>query len=232
MRMDWNDCTMEAFNKASEYTRFHEIVAEKLKSYVEDTNTICDMGCGLALVDIYLSKYVKNITCVDVNEKVIDYAKKNAEKKKVDNIKFLISDFKEVEEFFDAILISFFSYEDVEYFSKHCNKLIIIVNNSDDTHIPVSDKKHEVINLHTAENLKKLLDQKQLKYSVETMNLQFGQPFENEDEIRAYADGYNESGENDKIFEHVMQNVQKGDGVAYYLPHDKRISIFVVEFDK
>ena len=82
MRMDWNDCTMEAFNKASEYTRFHELVAEKLKSYVDSTSTLCDMGCGLALVDIYLSKYVKNITCVDVNEKVIDYAKKNAEKKK------------------------------------------------------------------------------------------------------------------------------------------------------
>ena len=119
MRMDWNDCTMEAFNKASEYTRFHELVAEKLKSYVDSTSTLCDMGCGLALVDIYLSKYVKNITCVDVNEKVIDYAKKNAEKKKVDNIKFLISDFKDVDGFFDAILISFFSYEEVEYFSKH-----------------------------------------------------------------------------------------------------------------
>lgn len=232
MRMDWNDCTMEAFNKASEYTRFHEIVAEKLKSHVDSTSTLCDMGCGLALVNIYLSKYVKNITCVDVNEKVIDYAKKNAEKKKVDNIKFLISDFKDIEEFFDAILISFFSYEDVEYFSKHCNKLIIIVNNSDNTHIPVSDKKHEIVNLHTAENLKKLLDQKKLKYSVETMNLQFGQPFEDEDEIRAYADGYNKSGEKDKIFEHLMQNVQKGEGVAYYLPHHKRISIFVVEFDR
>ena len=232
MRMNWNDCTMKAFNKASEYTRFHEIVAEKIKSYTEDTNTLCDMGCGLALVDIYLSKYIKDITCVDVNETVIEYAKKNAEKKNVDNIKFLVSDFKDVEGFFDTILISFFSYEDVEYFSKHCNKLVIIVNNSDKTHIPVSDKRNEVINLHTAENLKNLLDQKKLKYSVETMNLQFGQPFENEAEVRAYAEGYNESGEKDKIFEHVMQNVQKGDGVAYYLPHDKRISIFVVEFDK
>ena len=232
MRMNWNDCTMKAFNKASEYTRFHEIVAEKIKSYTEDTNTLCDMGCGLALVDIYLSKYIKDITCVDVNETVIEYAKKNAEKKNVDNIKFLVSDFKDVEGFFDTILISFFSYEDVAYFSKHCNKLVIIVNNSDKTHIPVSDKTNEVINLHTAENLKNLLDQKKLKYSVETMNLQFGQPFENEAEVRAYAEGYNESGEKDKIFEHVMQNVQKGDGVAYYLPHDKRISIFVVEFDK
>ncbi|MDY4575229.1 MAG: methyltransferase domain-containing protein [Intestinibacter sp.] len=232
MRMNWNDCTIKAFNKASEYTRFHEIVAEKIKSYTEDTNTLCDMGCGLALVDIYLSKYIKDITCVDVNETVIEYAKKNAEKKNVDNIKFLVSDFKDVEGFFDTILISFFSYEDVAYFSKHCNKLIVIVNNSDKTHIPVSEKRHEAINLHTAENLKNLLDQKNLKYSVETMNLQFGQPFENEDEIRDYADGYNESGENDKIFEHVMQNIQKGDGVAYYLPHDKRISIFAVEFDK
>lgn len=232
MRMNWNDCTMKAFNKASEYTRFHEIVAEKIKSYTEDTNTLCDMGCGLALVDIYLSKYIKDITCVDVNETVIEYAKKNAEKKNVDNIKFLVSDFKDVEGFFDTILISFFSYEDVAYFSKHCNKLVIIVNNSDKTHILVSDKTNEVINLHTAENLKNLLDQKKLKYSVETMNLQFGQPFENEAEVRAYAEGYNESGEKDKIFEHVMQNVQKGDGVAYYLPHDKRISIFVVEFDK
>lgn len=226
MRIKWNDYTIYAFEKASEYTKFHEIIAQQIKPYVKNSNTLCDMGCGLALVDIYLSKYINNITCVDINEKVINYAKQNAKKNKIDNIKFLVSDFKKVEKFFDIILISFFSCNEIEYFSNYCKKLIVIVNNGKKTHVPVSEKNNDAI------SLRNFLREKKIKYSEKIMNLQFGQPFENEDEIREYSKEYGESTEKDKIFEYIIKNVQIGNGVKYYLPYDKSISMFIIEFDK
>ena len=63
MRMNWNDTTIKSFVSASEYTGFHEELANQIRPYIKNSKTLCDIGCGLGLIDMHLSKDLDYITC-------------------------------------------------------------------------------------------------------------------------------------------------------------------------
>lgn len=76
MRMNWNDTTIKSFVSASEYTGFHKELANQIRPHIKNSKTLCDIGCGLGLIDMYLIKDVDCITCVDINENAINYLEK------------------------------------------------------------------------------------------------------------------------------------------------------------
>lgn len=232
MRMNWNDTTIKSFVSASEYTGFHEELANQIRPYIKNSKTLCDIGCGLGLIDMHLSKDLDYITCVDINENAINYLEKSIKEKNIKNIKCIVKDFKEINSKFDIILISFFAYEDLKYFSKSCDKLIVVVNDKTTTHIPVSKKKMEVINQHSSKNLKKLLDEKKINYEMIPLSMEFGQTFTDDEDIARYAKSYDEDKEYESIYNHIKNKVVKGDKVRYYLPYEKNISIFIIDFNK
>lgn len=232
MRMNWNDTTIKSFVDASEYTGFHKQLAQYIKPYIKDSNTLCDFGCGLGLIDMHLCEDLDFITCVDINENAINYLKNSIEEKQIRNIKCLLKDFKEVDSKFDTILISFFAYENLDYFSKSCDRLIAIVNDRSTTHIPVSKKKMEIINEHNSNNLKNLLDENKINYKKIQLSMEFGQTFINDEEIIEYAKSYDDGQEYDLIYDHIKSNVVKGNNVEYYLPYEKSISMFIIDFNK
>ncbi|UDN59039.1 MULTISPECIES: methyltransferase [unclassified Clostridioides] len=232
MRMNWNDTTIKSFVDASEYTGFHKILAKEVIPYIKDSQTFCDVGCGLGLIDMYLSKELKDITCIDINQNAINYLEKSIKDNNISNIRCMVKDFKDINTKFDTILISFFSYENIEFFTGHCDRLIAIVNDKSKTHIPVSKKRMDVVERHSSKNLKVLLDEKKLRYELIPLSLEFGQTFTCEDDIVRYAKSYDEGGEYETIYNHIMKNIVKGDKVAYYLPYEKNISVFIIDFNR
>ena len=94
MRMEWNDSTIKAFKEASEYTKFHENLARYLKPLLSNCYSLCDIGCGLGIVDMYLSEFIDNITCIDIDKNVIDYLQKEINKKQIYNVKCCCDDYK------------------------------------------------------------------------------------------------------------------------------------------
>lgn len=56
---------------------------------------VLELGCGGANCGIALAKQGANVTCVDISEQQIEFAKENAEREKVD-IKFIVSDIEEI----------------------------------------------------------------------------------------------------------------------------------------
>ena len=83
MRMNWNDTTIKSFVSASEYTGFHEELANQIRPYIKNSKTLCDIGCGLGLIDMHLSKDLDYITCVDINENAINYLEKSIKEKNI-----------------------------------------------------------------------------------------------------------------------------------------------------
>lgn len=232
MRMNWNDITIKSFVDASEYTGFHKELAQYIMPYIKSSRSFCDIGCGLGLIDIYLSKDLEDITCVDINKNAISYLEKSIYDNNIENIKCMVKDYKEIDTKFHTILISFFSYEDLEYFSKRCDRLIAIVNDRSTSHIPISIKVMKEINQHNSKKLKNLLDENKINYKYMPLSIEFGQTFINEEEMVKYAKSYDNGQEYDAIYNHIVKNVVKGDNVSYYLPYKKNISIFVIDFNK
>ena len=90
----------------------------------------------------------------------------------------------------------------------------------------------EVINQHSSKNLKKLLDEKKINYEMIPLSMEFGQTFTDDEDIARYAKSYDEDKEYESIYNHIKNKVVKGDKVRYYLPYEKNISIFIIDFNK
>lgn len=71
-----------------------EILVEKSISYLKERGSLIDVGTGSGCISISIAKNIKNIEiiAVDVSEKALEIAKKNAKKHNVD-IYFFVSDF-------------------------------------------------------------------------------------------------------------------------------------------
>lgn len=51
MRFDWNADTIRWYQEANEYTGFFKHIAELIAPSLVGYSTLCDIGCGLGLMD-------------------------------------------------------------------------------------------------------------------------------------------------------------------------------------
>lgn len=86
MNFNWNSDTIRWYQEADKYTGFFKNVAGLIAPRLEDCSTLCDIGCGLGIVDLELSKYIKRIACIDINKAAITALKKSIEDSKITNI--------------------------------------------------------------------------------------------------------------------------------------------------
>lgn len=94
------------FNLLKDYERltvFYEAINDYYKKHINHydmdsdvkklENIIFDIGCGSGILSFFASKYFKNIMAIDIDSKIIDYAKKSFENiNNSDNIKFHCGD--------------------------------------------------------------------------------------------------------------------------------------------
>lgn len=61
---------------------------EKTKEFLKASDVLLDFGCGTGLIANELAKTVKEVKGIDISTKMIDFAKKNATKLKIENVYF------------------------------------------------------------------------------------------------------------------------------------------------
>ena len=76
MKIRWNDNTTRWFQEASEYTGYNRILSKLLMEQIPHRGTLCDIGCGAALIDYEFAKEFEQVTCVDVSQEAIDFVNK------------------------------------------------------------------------------------------------------------------------------------------------------------
>ena len=69
-----------------------------VKEYIKPNKDMCilDLYCGTGTIGIYLSRYSKELNCVEINKSAVKYAKMNAALNDINNIKFVCADVKDV----------------------------------------------------------------------------------------------------------------------------------------
>ena len=127
MNFRWNDDTVRWYLAADEYTGYSEKLAALIAPMIRGFPTLCDVGCGLGLIDLHLSRHMEKITCVDVSRAAINALTMAAKGKKIGNIEPLLLDSANLDGTWDVILLSFFDSHNIGAYLPRCRKLIAVV---------------------------------------------------------------------------------------------------------
>jgi 2-polyprenyl-3-methyl-5-hydroxy-6-metoxy-1,4-benzoquinol methylase len=108
--------------------------------YLKPEHEALDVACGTGITTVELAKNVKSVFAVDVSYKMIEIAKKKAEKKKISSINFKVADVLDPEikkRKFDVVFLFNIIYfiEDVDKVMKYLNERLkpegIILSSTD-----------------------------------------------------------------------------------------------------
>lgn len=61
MNFDWNPRTIQWYEDANSYSGFFKKVAQRIAPKLQGYFTLCDIGCGLGLLDLELSRHLPTI---------------------------------------------------------------------------------------------------------------------------------------------------------------------------
>jgi len=229
MEFSWNPRTIHWYQRANEYNSFYKRIADLIAPKLQGYSTLCDIGCGLGLIDLELCRSIDKITCIDISPEAINALNKSIEAAKITNIETRLMDCEKIKESWDVILISFFGSRHLEKFLPHCKKLFAVVNGNN--HSPLYPEKYKKYHKNTVSQAKKNLDQKGIPYSLTEIFLEFGQPLDSLEDARQFILSYSPQNDPKDLAEFLSRNLKETGDLEYpfFLPHSKIIGIFEIE---
>ncbi|KLU64531.1 Mg-protoporphyrin IX methyl transferase [Desulfosporosinus acididurans] len=184
MNFEWNPQTIRWYEEANNYSGFFGNLAGLIAPRLQGYSSLCDIGCGLGLLDLELSQSINRITCIDINRNALAALQKNMETRNITNITPRLLDCRNLEGEWDVICVCFFGSKEIEEFLSHCRKLIAVVGKQQQTEL--YPEKYREFRKNTAENLELVLKEQGRDYLLTEAAFEFGQPFRS----RADADSF------------------------------------------
>lgn len=228
MNFDWNPDTIRWYQAANEYTGFYKKIAALIAPKLKGCTNLCDLGCGLGLVDLELCRSIDRITCIDICQEAIDFLKKEAAERNVGNIQALVMDCNDITGCWDAIFISFFGSRNFQGFLPHCKKLFAVVSAKNYTELYPG--KYRKFKKNTVAGFKQDLAGKGIPYSLTEVSLNFGQPLISMEDARKFVLNNSPQSSPDEVTDFLSQNLIETKDKKYplFLPHVKSIGIFEI----
>ena len=246
---------------ASEFSAFNEKLALLIEPYLNNQWEMADFGCGLALLDFKIAPYLKSITAIDINDAVLHEVEKAIDNellkgnKSAGIIHTLHADTRELssEMLWDIVLLNFYNvpYEELDALigrAKECAIIIVDGKSSNTKFMPESLNR----NHYTAPDLEEYFTNQGYNYKKNIVEMQFGYPFKNMQEIQAFlqklsvVESYNSSEDSDdesdiasnvdvtsdfdKLVASLEERIIRTNryDYPYYLPKNVSIGIFVI----
>ncbi|MDD3653149.1 MAG: methyltransferase domain-containing protein [Desulfotomaculaceae bacterium] len=229
MNFDWNSETIRWYQAANEYTGFNKKIAALIAPKLAGYTSLCDIGCGLGLVDMELCQSINKITCIDISGAAIAFLKKTAADRNIKNIHALLQDCSHLTGTWDVIYISFFGSRIFKSFLPHCKKLIVVVSAKNKPELyPGSYRKYKK---NTVAAFKQDLDSQGIPYSLTEATFNFGQPLASLEDAHKFVLNYSPQASPDEVANFLSQNLTETDDKTYplFLPHNKSIGIFEIK---
>lgn len=228
MNFDWNSNTIRWYQEANEYSSFFKTLAALIAPQLEGYTTFCDIGCGLGLIDLELSKSIRKITCIDINEAAIEALKKSIEDKNITNIEPRVMDSQDIQESWDIIHTSFFGSRELESFLPHCKKLIAVVSKKNEAEL--YPDKYRRFHKMTAEEVEQELLHKGVDFSLKYVSLEFGQPLVSKEDaqnfVKTQAPGINAADLEGFLSLHLRETGELK--YPFMIPRKKSMGIFEI----
>lgn len=231
MKIVWNKNTIRWFSEASEYTGYNRALSKILMEQIPHRGTICDMGCGAALIDYELAPHFEQITCVDISGEAIASVEKNIAEKNLSNMTAICTDGTTFSGSFDTVIALFHGGPNIynNYYHLAKEQLIIV------THLgkcgTFSPKKHQKKHEFGVDRTKEHLDKLGVKYEYMEHSLEYGQPFHTFEDAQAFMDVYSAPGmTTEEKRAHLEDRLVKTGEVEYpyYMPNKKEMGIFII----
>lgn len=234
MMIVWNDRSLRWFRNASEYTGYHKKLAQILLEYIPSRNTLCDMGCGAAQIDFELAKYVEQVTCIDIAPEVISALEEQTRERNVTNITGRCMDGAQVKGEWETVIALFHGGANVvpKYLPLAKDQLILVTHGS--LVGGFGPKGHQPVKCFDAGGIRADLDARGVKYQLRMEQLEYGQPFADLDDARAFVRAYTKPMEPEELEAYLQEKLERTEDerFPYYLPKKKDLGIFIIRRDE
>lgn len=229
MNFSWNYSTIKWYREANEHSRFFKNIADLIAPKLKEYSTFCDIGCGLGLLDLEISKNIKHVTCIDIDKNAVESLKESITQRKIKNIDTCLMNCDDIVNSWDVICISFFRSSDIEKFLHYCKKLFAVVERKNER-APELDK-YRLFKKTTCDMVETELKSKGIQYYLTEAEFEFGQPLVSIDDaknyIRSNTKGISERDLNDFLSNKLIQTDDSK--YPFYIEKMKSIGIFEIK---
>lgn len=234
MQIKWGSQAVRWFESASEYTGYNQNLAQILKKYIPEGETLCDLGCGAALTDFALADYCSAITCVDRSPEVIEHVRRRAAAQGVQNLEARCFDASKLTGSWDNVMALFFggSRIDPRYFRLAQKRFVFVTHAQSKGGF--GPEGHQVIKCSDIATAKEYLESIGVKYEQEAFALEYGQPLEDLEDARAFVRAYTRPMSEEELERYLAEKLEKtgNEKWPYYLPKRKEFGVFVIRRDE
>ncbi len=225
MHFAWNEKVLGWMYDAAEYTGFYRNLAALLLPQIKARGSLCDIGCGMALADMELSREIGSITCVDVDKAALSFAQNEAKRRGIENIRFILSGGADVEGSWDTVIALFHGRIEktcADYLAKASDRLICV------THGP--GIRHAGAFCESSDEAAAWLDAGGWTYTRTEGVLEFGQPHRSFEEALESTAAYHRDWDRETLEARVRAKaVETGrEDFPYYTPKSRTYGIFVI----
>jgi SAM-dependent methyltransferase len=229
MHFNWDDDTIRWYTSASDYTGFYRKVAEAIRPMLDEKDSLCDLGCGLALFDFEIAPYVKAIDCFDVSAPALACVNERLRAFGVRNVKTHLRDCKNLSGKWDVAYMSFFGSRKPDHYLPICRKLIAVVNVASEAVLfPPAYQRHRK---NTVDETVRYLDRNRIPHRLTVHELEFGQPFASLEDARLFVRAYSPGIPNREADVFLSKRLTQTGRCDYpfYMPRTKAVGIFELD---
>ncbi len=231
----WTESSAEWYERASEYTGYYDILLTKLLPFLGEGGRCCEIACGTGILARKIAPHVSAYTANDMDPAAVSFLRGKLDEPGMPEIEVIEGEWQEVLKGrqFDTLIASYYGVP-VEYWpflrSIAAERFIAICPRSDRwkrsarrSADPGENGERQIVKLETPDHIKEFYELHGIDYESLPLDLEFGQPFYDRDEARAYVKHYYRlSGSEAERF--IEEKTCIKDGMLYF-PKRKEIEI-------
>lgn len=235
MLLNWDDMrTARWLIDAAEYTHYNEQLARLIISLSPGGGTLCSLGCGLGLTELELAPHFERVTCVDMSENVLAFLCTEIARRSLHNMECLACNARELTGSWDTVLaILHGGGEDFAgpYLAMARRRLIAVTHAPPTSELP--PEKYRLRSMKNSDTVSAVLDAHGLRYTRHDCCMEHGQPLGSLADARQFVLTYGKPNLGETLEQYLNEHliVTGRDDFPYYLPKEKRLSVFVIEQD-